>query len=362
LRIGIPRETKVGEYRVALTPAGVAALVSAGHEVFVESLAGQGSRLDDDRYKAAGAGIASASEVWANSDLVLKVGEPIEREYRFFRDGLVLFAFLHLATNVALTRALVESRVTAVAYETVEQCDGTLPLLVPMSEIAGRIAVQTGAALLEKAQGGRGMLLGGVPGVAPSKVVILGGGVVGYNAARVARRLGASVTILERSDSRLRHLSSVIGGNLTILQSSQLEVDEAIVSADLVVGAVLVPGARTATIVQRGTVGEIKPRSVIVDVAIDQGGCVETSIATTHAVPTYIAEGVVHYCVTNMPSAVPITSTVALSNVSLPYFMKVAQYGIEGAISRDPALARGVNVSRGRLLHEAVAAAHRLQS
>ena len=360
MKIGVAKEIKTDEYRVALTPAGARELVQKGHDVLVETTAGVGSQFDDTQYEAVGARLASVDEVWEGSDLLLKVKEPIEPEYRRLREGLILFTYLHIAADAPLTRALMDSGIAAVAYETVETADGKLPLLAPMSEVAGRIAPQAGATYLEKPYGGRGLLLGGVAGVAPGTAVVLGGGIVGYNAAVIALGLGAHVTILERSVDRLRHLEEVLSGRVTLLYSSSLQVEESVAQADLVVGAVLIPGALAPKLVTREMVRGMKPGSVVVDVAIDQGGCFETSKATTHTDPVYTVDDVIHYCVANMPGALPITSTKALTNVTLPYVEAIAEHGLAEAVARDPALAKGVNVLEGKLTYEAVAEAHEL--
>lgn len=363
MRVSVVREIKSDEYRVALTPAGARELVQRGHEVLVESGAGLGSRFPDDAYAAVGARIVGLDEAWERAELLLKVKEPLAAELPRLREGLVLFTYLHLAADAALTRALAASGATCVAYETVETAERRLPLLAPMSEIAGRLAAQAGATLLERPKGGRGLLLGGVPGVAQGKVVILGGGMVGYNAAIVALGLGASVTILERSVDRMRHLEEVLGGrmgNVSLLMSSSLQVEESVAEADLVIGAVLIPGAKAPRLLTDAMVDGMKEGAVFADVAIDQGGCSETSHATTHSDPTYVVHGVTHYCVANMPGAVPVTSTVALTNVTMPYVEAIAQQGLRAAVTRDPALARGVNVLGGNVTYQAVADAHGL--
>src|SRR5579884_3024450 len=313
MRIGVAKEIKPDEYRVALTPAGALELINHGHEVAVETGAGSGSAFADDAYTRVGAEIVDVDDVWERSDLVLKVKEPIEEEYARLREGLILFTYLHIAADEPLTRALIDSGISAVAYETVE-VGRTLPLLAPMSEVAGRLASQAGTYFLEKPLGGRGLLLGGVPGVAPGKVVIVGGGVVGYNAAVIALGLGAQVTILERSIDRMRHLEEILSGRVTLLMSSSLQIASSVEDADLVIGAVLIPGALAPKLVTAEMVRGMKEGSVVVDVAIDQGGCFETSHATTHAEPVYVVDGVTHYCVANMPGAVPVTSTKALTN------------------------------------------------
>jgi alanine dehydrogenase len=360
LNIGVAKEIKSDEYRVALTPAGALELVQHGHSVLVESGAGEGSAFADAEYERVGARIGSVEEAWAESELVLKVKEPLPEEYLRLRDGQILFTYLHLAASEELTRALIESGATCVAYETVETDDPALPLLAPMSEIAGRLAAQAGATFLEKPLGGRGLLLGGVPGVSPGSVVVIGGGMVGYNSAVIALGLGAKVTILERSIDRMRHLEEVLGARVTLLMSSSLQIQESVAQADVVIGAVLIPGALAPKLITREMVAGMKEGSVIADVAIDQGGCVETSRPTTHSEPVFVVDGVIHYCVANMPGAVPITSTKALTNATLPYVDEIADHGLREAIARDPALARGVNVIDGKITYEAVAEAHGL--
>ncbi len=360
MKIGVAKEIKTHEYRVALTPAGARELIQHGHNVTIEAGAGEGSAYTDESYRAVGAGIGSVDEVWESAELLLKVKEPIASEYPRLRDGLVLFTYLHIAADEPLTRALIDSGVTGVAYETVETDNRQLPLLAPMSEVAGRLAPQAGAYFLEKPLGGRGLLLGGIAGVAPGKVVIIGGGMVGYNAAVIALGLGAHVTILERSIDRMRHLEEVLSGRVTLLMSSTLQVESSVAEADLVIGAVLVPGAVAPKLVTREMISGMKQGSVVVDVAIDQGGCFETSKATTHDEPVYVVDGVTHYCVANMPGAVPVTSTRALTNATLPYVEAIAELGLAEAVARDRALARGVNVIDGKVTYEAVAAAHGL--
>jgi alanine dehydrogenase len=360
LRIGVAKEIKSHEYRVALTPAGARELVQHGHDVLVESTAGEGSAFVDADYERAGARIVSVDDVWSESELLLKVKEPVAAEYPRLREGLVLFTYLHIAADEPLTRALVESGITAVAYETVETDDRRLPLLAPMSEIAGRLAAQAGAYFLEKPLGGRGLLLGGVPGVAPGRVLVIGGGIVGYNAAIIAIGLGAQVTILDRSIDRMRHLDEILSGRVTTVMSSALQIESSIADADVVIGAVLVPGARAPKLVTRAMLGVMKKGAVIVDVAIDQGGCVETARPTTHDDPVYSVDGITHYCVANMPGGVPITSTKALTNATLPYVEEIAELGLARAVARDRSLARGVNVLEGKITYEAVAEAHGL--
>jgi alanine dehydrogenase len=361
VKVGVAKEIKQDEYRVALTPAGALELTRRGHTVMIERAAGEGSAFLDSSYTAVGAQIASVDEIWAESELVLKVKEPLPDEYGRLREGQILFTYLHLAASEELTRALMESGASCIAYETVETDDRALPLLAPMSEIAGRLAAQAGASFLEKPVGGRGLLLGGVPGVAPGKAVVIGGGMVGYNAAVIALGLGAEVTILERSIDRMRHLEEVLGSRVTLLMSSALQIEESVGEADLVVGAVLIPGALAPKLITREMITEMKHGSVVADVAIDQGGCVETSRPTTHSEPVFVVDGVIHYCVANMPGAVPITSTKALTNATLPYVEQLADNGLRDAIARDPALARGVNVLDGRVTYEAVAEAHGLE-
>ena len=360
MRVGVAKEIKPDEYRVALTPAGARELRYRGHEVLVEAGAGAGSAFRDSDYEAMGARTVSAEEVWETSELVLKVKEPIEEEYPRLRDGLILFTYLHLAADEALTRALVESGTTAIAYETVETEDRQLPLLAPMSEVAGRLAAQAGAYFLEKPLGGRGLLLGGVAGVPPGRVVVIGGGMVGYNAAVIALGLGAHVRILDRSVPRLRYLEEILSGRVELVMSSALEIELSVLQADVVIGAVLIPGARAPKLVTSEMIREMKDGAVVCDVSIDQGGCFETSRATTHSDPVYLLDGVTHYCVANMPGAVPITSTFALTNVTLPYVEAIADLGVREAVSRDPALARGVNAIHGKLTYDAVAEAHGL--
>jgi alanine dehydrogenase len=361
VKIGVAKEIKSDEYRVALTPAGALELRNHGHEVLVETTAGHGSAFADSAYERVGAQIVSVDDVWRHSDLLLKVKEPIASEYRHLRPDLTLFTYLHIAADKPLTRALVESGVTAVAYETVETARGVLPLLAPMSEVAGRLASQAGAYFLEKPFGGRGLLLGGVPGVAPGKIVIIGGGIVGYNAAIIALGLGAQVTILERSIDRMRHLEEVLSGRVSLLMSSSLQIESSVEDADLVIGAVLIPGALAPKLVTRAMIAGMKDGAVVVDVAIDQGGCFETSHPTTHSDPVYVVDGVIHYCVANMPGGVPITSTKALTNATLPYVEAIADKGLVRAVADDPALAKGVNVLGGRVTYEAVAEAHGLE-
>ncbi len=360
MRVGVVKEVKPDEYRVALTPAGARELHQRGHEVLVETGAGAGSAFPDEDYERAGARTTTLDEVWESAELVLKVKEPVTAEYGRLREGLILFTYLHLAADEALTRALLDSGTTAIAYETVETDDRQLPLLAPMSEVAGRLAAQAGAYFLEKPLGGRGLLLGGVAGVAPGRVVVIGGGMVGYNAAVIALGLGAHVRILDRSVPRLRDLEEILSGRVELVMSSALEIERSVLDADVVIGAVLIPGARAPKLISRELIGEMKQGSVVCDVSIDQGGCFETSRPTTHSDPVYVVDDVTHYCVSNMPGAVPITSTFALTNVTLPYVEAIADHGLGDALARDPALARGVNVMDGKLTYEAVADAHGL--
>jgi alanine dehydrogenase len=358
MKIGVPKEIKIHEYRVGLVPAGVRELVDAGHEVRVETGAGAGIGFEDAHYQAAGAQIAATpADVFATSDLVVKVKEPQIAECRQLQKGQVLFTYLHLAADREQTEALLACGATAIAYETVTAADGSLPLLTPMSEVAGRMSVQVGATCLQKANGGFGVLLGGVPGVAPAKVVVLGGGVSGTHAAEMAVGLRADVTVVDRSVKRLRELSAIFGNRLKTVYSTAQAIEDLVRDADLVIGAVLIAGAAAPKLVTRAMVRSMKPGTVLVDIAIDQGGCFETSRPTTHAEPTYVQDGVLHYCVTNMPGAVPRTSTFALTNATLPYVRALADSGWRQAITRDPGLARGLNVHAGRLTHEAVASA-----
>ncbi len=354
--IGVPKEIKVQEYRVGLVPGGVLQLVAAGHEVLVEAGAGLGAGIADDAYVKAGATIVpDAASVWGRADMVVKVKEPIPSEYGYFREGLILYTYLHLAAVPELARALVEKGVTAIAYETIEDRKGGLPLLKPMSEIAGRMSVQVGAHCLEKHQGGMGLLLGGVPGTKPGHVVILGGGVVGTSAARIAVGMGARVTIIDRSLERLTWLDDIFQGRVMTLHSNPETIDHAVQQADLLIGAVLVTGARAPRLVTEELVHRMKPGAVIVDVSVDQGGCIETCRPTTHADPTYFVGDVLHYCVANMPGAVARTSTYALTNATTGYAVMLATRGIEGAVQADPGLRLGVNTHAGVCTHAAVA-------
>ncbi len=356
--VGVPKEIKVHESRVALTPEGVFELVRFGHKVVVEKGAGLGSAISDEDFTAAGAQIESdVAKIWASADLILKVKEPIAAEYRFLRAGQILFTYLHLAASKECTDALLKSGTTAIAYETVE-LNGNLPLLAPMSEVAGRLAVQVGAFALQKPNGGRGVLLAGVPGVAPGKVVVIGGGVAGLNSAVIAMGMGADVTVLDRSLPRLAYIDSLYNGRIKTLASTLHAIDREIKQADLVIGAVLVHGAKAPKLVTNAQVAQMKPGSVLVDIAIDQGGCFEDSKPTTHAEPTFQIHNSIFYCVANMPGAVPVASTYALTNATLPYAIAIANKGWEQAIDEDPSLDRGLNVHAGKIRYNAVAVAH----
>ncbi|HET6713241.1 MAG TPA: alanine dehydrogenase [Actinomycetota bacterium] len=361
--VGIPKEVKDNEYRVAATPEGVRELVRAGHRVVVETSAGVGSAITDEQYDVAGAEIVGdADAVFAAAEMIVKVKEPQPEEYERFRAGQVLFTYLHLAADERLTRFLAERHVTSVGYETVQTDDGRLPLLAPMSEIAGRMAPQEGATCLERPRGGRGVLMGGASGVAPARVVVLGAGMAGANAAQIAAGMEAEVTVVDRNVDRLREIDRVWHGRIQTVMSSALAVERLVLDADLVVGAVLVPGAKAPHLVTAETVSAMQPGSVLVDISIDQGGCFETSHVTTHSDPTFVVHGVVHYCVGNMPGAVPRTSTYALTNVTLPYVVAIADQGLDEAVRADPALALGVNVFGGAITNDGVAAAHGLDA
>ncbi len=361
MKIGVPKEIKTREYRVGMTPAGVRQLTSRGHEVVVQEHAGEGSGLRDEKYVAAGAKmVPTAADAW-DSDMVVKVKEPLPAEYGFFRPGLTLYTYLHLAAEPELTRKLAETKVTGVAYETIEAEDGTLPLLRPMSEVAGRMAVQVGATSLEKERGGKGLLLGGVPGTRRGRVVILGGGVVGKNAATIAVGMGAQVTVLDVRGDTMAYLEDVFGGAVETLYSNPINIEESVRRADLVIGAVLVTGAKAPRLVTEQLVSEMEPGSVVVDVAVDQGGCIETCRPTNHDHPTYEMHGVIHYCVPNMPGAVSQTSTWALTNVTLPYAERIASHGVVEAARRDRLLALGINTFGGSVTYRPVAEAHKLE-
>ena len=356
--VGVPKEIKVHESRVAITPEGVSEFVHAGHSVLIQDGAGVGSAITNEDFKQAGATIvATADDVWQKADLVLKVKEPIEPEYSKMRTGQTLFTYLHLAASKVCTDALVASGTTAIAYETVE-VNGTLPLLAPMSEVAGRLATQVGATALQKPHGGRGVLLGGVPGVAPGRVVVIGGGVAGLNSAVIALGMGADVTVFDRSIIRLQYIDTVYMGRIKTLVASKHAIEREVKQADLVIGAVLVHGAKAPKLVSNALVAQMKSGSVLVDIAIDQGGCFEDSKATTHAEPTYTVHNSVFYCVANMPGAVPVASTYALTNATLPYALSLANLGWEAACKKDPNLAKGLNVHAGKIYYSAVAEAH----
>ena len=356
--IGVPKEIKEQEYRVAIVPSGVKVLTENGHTVLIQSGAGSGSGISDEEFADAGAAIVgSGEEVFSRSDIIVKVKEPLPEEYRLIRSGQVLFTFLHLASNKILTKALIESGAVAIAYETVQLNDGTLPILVPMSEIAGRVAALVGANYLHKSQGGSGILISGVPGVAPAKVTILGAGTVGQNAARMAVGLGASVVMLDRSFKNLKYIDDIYYGRITTLALNEHSIEKEVLSSDIVIGAVLIPGAKAPFLVKKGLISKMKKGSVIVDVSIDQGGCIETSRPTTHSNPVYEVDGVIHYCVANMPGAFPRTSTFALTNVTIPYIVELADLGWQKAIEEDRTLAKGLNIVAGNVAHPGVAEA-----
>jgi len=354
--VGVPKEVKTDEYRVAMTPAGVEELTRANHRVLIQSSAGSGSGISDEQYVENGAQIvSSADDIWAGADLIVKVKEPLPEEWPHMRRGQIVFTYFHFAADEPLTRAVMDSGVTAIAYETIRDARGQLPLLTPMSEVAGRMSIQEGAKYLERPFQGRGILLGGVPGVAPATVTVLGGGVVGANAAKVAAGLGANVFILDINLDRLRYLDDVMPFNVTTLFSDRHNIRDCLSRSDLIIGAVLIPGARAPRLVTRADLKRLTPRSVIIDVAIDQGGCVETAHATTHSNPTYIVDDIVHYCVANMPGAVGRTSTYALTNVTLPYALQIANKGVDRALADSSALREGVNIRQGRVTNPAVA-------
>ena len=361
--IGVPKEIKAEENRVAITSTGVSAFISHGHQVIVEKGAGLGSGILDRAYEAAGASLVeSAREIWERSDLIMKVKEAEQEELAFLRPGLILYAYLHLAANEKLTRDLTKKKVTSIAYETIQLEEGSLPLLTPMSEIAGRLSLQVGAWCLQAENGGRGLLLGGASGVRPGKVVILGAGIAGSNACHVAAGMGAYVSILDVNPSKLRYIHDILGGRITTLMSNRANLEEEVVDADLVVGGVLIPGAKTPKLITRSLVRMMKPGAAIVDISIDQGGCGETSRPTTHTQPIYVEEEVVHYCVTNMPAIVPYTSTYALTNATLAYGLEIADKGVVKSIKENPALAKGLNTYQGKITHEGVANAFGLRS
>jgi len=360
--IGIPKEVKDNEYRVSLTPGGTETLTQAGHTVLVQAGAGEGSGFADQEYAEAGAKIVSgAAQTWNQAEMVMKVKEPLLQEFEFLREGLLLYTYLHLAAEPEVTKQLLERKVTAIAYETVQLPNGSLPLLTPMSEVAGRMAVQVAAHYLEKMNGGRGKLLGGVPGVRPADVVVIGGGTVGVNAAMIALGMGAHVTIIDVNADRLRYLDEVLHGRFTTLSSNPRNIADSVRHADVVVGGVLLPGAKAPHLVTREMIKTMAPGSVVVDVAIDQGGCVETARPTSHSNPVYVVDGVIHYCVTNMPGAVPRTSTYALSNATLRYAVKLTDLGFVEAVKSDSTLAKGVNTYAGHVTCEGVAIAHGLE-
>lgn len=354
--IGVPKEIKSQEFRVGIVPAGVRALSKSGHRVIIQKSAGEGSGVPDEEFISAGAEIkATAKEIFEEAEMIIKVKEPLPAEYKFFKPAQILFTYLHLAPSKELTTALLEREIIGIAYETIQLPNGTLPLLIPMSEIAGRMAIQVGASCLEKERGGRGVLLGGVPGVSPGKVVILGAGTVGMNAAKIAVGMGAKVTIFDINLERLRYIDDIFGAKIVTLFSDQQTIEKLVVDADLIIGSVLIPGGRAPMLIDRNLVSRMKTGAVIVDVAVDQGGCVETIHPTSHENPTYIVDGVVHYGVSNMPGAVARTSTFALTNVTLPYALKISTMGIQRALKDDPALVIGLNLYKGNLICKAVA-------
>lgn len=353
--VGIPKEIKDNEFRVGMVPAGVKALTDEGHTVLFEGSAGEGSGIANDEYVQAGGTLVSCEEVWAHAQMIVKVKEPVEPEYSRLRERQILFTYLHLAPLPELTRVLLEKKIVGIAYETIKETDGSLPLLTPMSEVAGRMAIQIGAQYLEKNQGGRGILLSGVPGVPPAQVVILGGGIVGLNSAKSAIGMGAHVTVLDNNVHKLRYLDDVFLGRVATLASNTITIAHSIRKADLLVGAVLVPGASAPKLVSRQMISTMKKGAVIVDVAVDQGGCIETTHPTTHSHPTFSVDGVLHYCVANMPGAVPRTSTFALTNATLPYVLKLAKLGVVKAVRSDAGLAEGLNVFDGHVTYRAVA-------
>lgn len=354
--IGVPKEIKANENRVSLLPVGAQALKQNGHTVLVETRAGLGSGFEDDRYKKAGTQIVdSPLEIYSRADMIMKVKEPLPSEYELIRKGQIVFTYFHFASSKELTEAMMKTRCIAIAYETVQRADGSLPLLIPMSEVAGRMAPQEGAKYLEKSMGGRGILLGGVPGTEPADIVIIGGGIVGTNAAKIAAGFGARVTILDSNLYRLRYLDDIMPRNVTTMMSNQYNILKTVKKADLLIGAVLIPGAKAPHLVSREMLKEMKPGSVIIDVSVDQGGCVETCRPTTHENPTYVIEGVLHYCVANMPGAVPFTSTVALTNATLPYALEIASKGVEKALLTNNEIRLGLNIMDGKITYKGVA-------
>lgn len=360
--IGVPKEIKNNENRVGLTPAGVSALTKAGHKLFVQSTAGNGSGFSDDEYKKAGATILKTiQEVYKKAEMIIKVKEPIKQEYSLIKEGQLLFTYFHFASYEPLTKAMIKSKAVCLAYETVEKTDRSLPLLVPMSEVAGRMSVQEGAKYLEKPMGGRGILLGGVPGVRPAQVLVLGGGIVGTQAAKMAAGLGADVTLMDVSLPRMRQLDDLLPKNVKTVYSNEYNIREAIKHSDLIIGAVLIPGAKAPSLITRDMLKTMKPGTVMVDVAIDQGGCFETSKATTHQDPIYVIDGVIHYCVANMPGAVPYTSTLALTNATLPYALQLANKGWKKACAENEELKLGLNVVDGKVVYKGVAEAFNLK-
>jgi alanine dehydrogenase len=360
--IGVPKEIKPSENRVALTPAGVMEFVKHGHSVFIQSSAGEGSGFSDAEYKKAGAKIlAKIEEVYAKAEMIIKVKEPIAKEYKLIKKDQLLFTYFHFASYEPLAKAMIKSGAVCLAYETVESTDRSLPLLVPMSEVAGRMAIQEGAKYLEKPMGGRGILLGGVPGVAPAKVLVLGGGIVGTQAAKMAAGLGANVTIMDVSLKRLRYLSDIMPANVTTMMSNEYNIRRLIKDHDLIVGAVLIPGAKAPSLITRPMLKEMRPGTVLVDVAVDQGGCIETCTPTTHEDPIFIVDGVVHYCVANMPGAVPYTSTIALTNATLPYALQLANKGWKKACQDNNELKLGLNIAEGKVVYKAVADVFKLK-
>lgn len=358
MKIGIPKEIKPNENRVAITPAGVYALTQSGHQLFVETNAGSGSGISDEQYIESGAVILeTAAQVFESSDMIVKVKEPIEQEYKLIRKDQIVFTYFHFASSLPLTKAMIESKAVCIAYETVELPDKSLPLLVPMSEVAGRMAVQEGAKYLEQAQDGKGILLGGVPGVRPAHVLVIGGGIVGSQAAKIAAGIGASVTILDTNLNRLRHLNDIMPANVVTQFSDQYTIQQLVKTADLIVGAVLSPGAKAPVVIKREMLKTMQPGTVLVDVAVDQGGCFETTKPTTHTHPTYVIDGVVHYSVANMPGAVPMTSTLALTNATLPYIKQLADKGWKQALSENESLRKGLNIVDGNIVFKGVAEA-----